>query len=73
MPSLYVMAELLTVKITADEPGEVRVEAPPGYVWREGVHELVCHGRRDAVARMDQGFVECDDPECDWCRDNGVL
>lgn len=66
------IVERFTARINCDEPGEVRVEAPPGYVWTEGVHELVCFSKRDAQERMASGFIECTDPECDWCRDNGM-
>lgn len=70
MLSFDAMVMRMTAIINSDEPGEVRVEAPPGYVWSEGVHELVCVDKRDAVLRMSGGFVECTDPECDWCSDS---
>lgn len=69
MLSFDAMVLKMTAKVNCAEPGEVRVEAPPFHVWVEGLHELVCTDKRDAVARMAGGFVVCDDPDCDWCHD----
>lgn len=69
MISFDAMVVKMTARVNCAEPGEVRVEAPPFHVWCEGVHELVCFDRRDAVRRMEGGFVVCEDPDCDWCLD----
>lgn len=67
--SFDAMVIKMTAKVNCVEPGEIRVEAPPFHVWFSGIHELVCFDKRDAVARMQDGFTVCEDPECDWCHD----
>jgi len=57
------------------------VEAPPGFVWKcDGdIHELVDASRlpwgpdyEDVLARMSHGVEKCEEPDCDWRRDNGL-
>lgn len=50
--------------------GNYLVDAPDFHVFRsEGLHQLVCVDRADAVDRMRQGVEPCRDPQCEWCRD----
>lgn len=49
-------------------------EAKPFHVWNEGgVHELVCHDRKDLTERKRFGQSRCTIIDCDWCNDNRKL
>jgi hypothetical protein len=63
---------------------DLRVEAPAGYVWKNGqIHEFVggCHPGEmtwrlmaiaDMAKRMEDGIEPCPFADCEWCADNAA-
>lgn len=70
-------ARAIGAGVTLEKHGDswrLGVEAPRGFVWADGVHELVDWSYApwkpdyaDVLARMAYGVVPCEDDECDWC------
>lgn len=69
---------------TLDEGGgrwfTVTIEAPHGYCFEDGVHELVNEQHdesrgvlwADIMARLAGGVVLCSAPDCEWCGDGAI-
>lgn len=70
-------ARALGAAVTHEKHGDswrLGVEAPHGFVWSDGVHEMVDWvyapwrpDYADMLARMAHGMETCGDPECEWC------
>lgn len=73
------LAASLDVTVRAERGGwfEVLLEAPPGFLFDTGAHEMVVSGnpgepagavwRQAFVALSDAQVEPCDDPDCEWC------